>query len=317
MKSTRFFALFVMTLVASLAVAQFKAQRTGVSQKTPRTGTVAAEAPAIEPPPPQTKSDVAGEAAVDAAPVTENTPAERPADAENTASPAVERDVWLPTAIGVAALVFLLTVVGFLQQMRRMIDKVLAALPRANEGRLDRDRFLNELAVLKKDTRDQIDSLRDVVEALPGKVQQRVQNAMQQSKPTPAAPTPPPRTYETYEERRPVEDTGAQLLTLANQVVQQTPTTLEAIRASTRQLQVQVSPWPNGGEATPAAFIVEHRTVCYAIPNVVKPARLPQEWFNRSDFGVNDEIQRVVSLPRLQRRGGNDYDVMAPGVFTR
>jgi hypothetical protein len=49
---------------------------------------------------------------------------------------------------------------------------------------------------------------------------------------------------------------------------------------------------------------------------VVKPARLPKEWFNRDDFGVNDEIRRVIVLPRLKRRG-NEFEVEEAGVFAR
>ena len=87
-------------------------------------------------------------------------------------------------------------------------------------------------------------------------------------------------------------------------------------KASTRDIAIHVSPWPNAADGAPVAFIVEHGGSCYAVPNVIKPARLPQDWFNRSEFGVNDEIQRIVSLPRLRRRG-NDYEVAMPGVFAR
>lgn len=168
---------------------------------------------------------------------------------------------------------------------------------------------------MKNDVREQIASLRAAIEAIPAKVQQRVQNSPQQHKAPPVSAAPA-RPYERYETQRPVEDATAQLLTIANQIVQQTPTTLDAFRASTRQLPVRVSAWPTAADGAPVAFIVEHRGACYAIPNVIKPARLPQEWFNRSEFGVNDEIQRVVTLPLL-RRSGNDYEVAVPGVFAR
>lgn len=290
--------LIVMALVASVALAQAKRPQPDRPQPAPQPAPTATDGTPL-----------------DAAPADERPVAEPSATAEDASSTAEARDWRFLTTILVAAVIFLLAVAAFVLQMKRMAATIMAALPRGDEGRHDRERLVKELAAVKKDVGEQIALLRVAVEGLPAKVQQRVQNATPQYKspPVPAAPT---RPYEPYEAPRPVEDATAQLLTIANQIVQQTPTTLDAFRASTRQLPVRVSAWPGAADGAPVAFIVEHRDACYAIPNVIKPARLPQEWFNRSEFGVNDEIQRVVTLPLL-RRSGTDYEVAVPGVFAR
>jgi hypothetical protein len=295
MKNKRTVALLiVLALVASVAFAQAKRPRPEPPPAAP------------QPAPTATDETTLDAAPVDARPVAEGSPA------AETSSTAEARDWRLVTTTGVAAVIFLLAVAAFVQQMRRMTATILAALPRGDEGRHDRERLLKELALVRNDMQEQIASLRVAVEGIPARVQQRVQNAPPPHK----TPPPPARPYEPYDAPRPVEDATAQLLTIANQIVQQTPSTLEAFRASTRQLPVRVSAWPSAADGAPVAFIVEHRDSCYAIPNVIKPARLPQEWFNRSEFGVNDEIQRVVTLPRLRRRG-NEYEVTVPGVFAR
>jgi hypothetical protein len=288
MNKRTFALLFLMALVAWPGLGQRK-----TSQPPHSTQTVPLPAPAVP---------------------DETAPAEP--RAVEASSPAGASGFPFQATILIAAVIFLLAAVAFVLQMQRATRAILKAPPRGDDARQDRDRVMKELAVLRNDMRDQIAALRATVEEIPARVQQRVQNVLSPQKPTTPAPAAPARPPETYEPARPIEDPSAQLLTIANQIIQQTPATLEAFQASTRQLSVRVFAWTNPADGALAAFIVEHRGSYYAIPNVIKPARLPQEWFNRSEFGVNDEIQRVVVLPRL-RRAGSGYEVAAPGVFAR
>lgn len=302
------FLLFTAVLIASVAFAQAKRPQPEQPTSLPQTQVVTKGEGEVSPPEQHTVSDMPSDAGDTAA------AGARPSSATGTASTADAQDWRFLTTIIVAALIFLLAVAAHVLQMASVTRKILAALPRGDEGRHDRDRVLKELAVVKNDTREQIATLRVAVEGIPDKVQQRVQKLL--AKGNSSGSTSSSQQYETSERQRSFEDATPQLLTIANQVIQQTPTTLDAFRASTRQISVRVSAWPNAADGAPVAFIVEHRDSYYAIPNVVKPARLPPEWFNRAEFGVNDEIQRVVELPRLRRRG-NEYDVAVPGVFGR
>ncbi|HYH10560.1 MAG TPA: hypothetical protein VEK11_26180 [Thermoanaerobaculia bacterium] len=233
---------------------------------------------------------------------------------------------WWPVITGavIAAVLMLLTVAGFVLRIREF-NGVLAQVitrveQRGNNDRVPKDRGKRDDGAEVKELRREIQALQTSVRNLPADIERRLRpllaEAPQQQPQRPRTAVPPVRDYdEPCEEPRVLEDTPAQLLSIANQIVRQS-STLDAFRASTSKLPVRVSPWPEPSDGMPAAFIVEYRGSCYAVPNAVKPARLPQDWFNRSEFGVNDEIHRVESLPRLRRRG-DAFDVEERGVFVR
>lgn len=232
-----------------------------------------------------------------------------------------------PVVLGAltAGVLLLLAALAFTLRMRAFqtkLDRLLARIEERQEReRPARDKGKrDEPGPWKNEIRDDIDSVRSIVRSIASDTKRLVAHASSQPPRETSTPAPRPTTplqeYDAYDEPRGSEDGLDRLLTIANRIVQQSSTTLEAFRANTGGVAAQVWAWPSGAEGTPAAFIVEHRGGYYAVPNVVKPARLPQEWFNRAEFGVNDEIQRVVSLPRLRRRG-DSYDVQQPGVFTR
>lgn len=213
-----------------------------------------------------------------------------------------------------AAVIMLLAVLGFVYRMRKF-DETAASLG-LKVGELDR--VLRDVAkredILGGDLRRNVESLKTTLQQLSGDINRAFTRAQQRGVDNPSA-QPPLRPLR--EEPMPVaEDPVEKLLTIANRIVGQSSTTLEGFRESTGSLPLRISVWPDANESSPLAFIVEHRGSCYVVPNVVKPTCLPHEWFNRSEFGVNDQIQHVVSLPRLRRRG-NDYDVQEAGVFSR
>lgn len=235
----------------------------------------------------------------------------------------IAKAVASPASI-VAAVLVLLAVLALVIWMRRLEKKINSSLTRNHDVRQERDRAArekgkrDELGQLKSELHNDIESLRSILGSIAADTQRLIANS--QSRSLRETNAPPPHSlavaYDAYEESRGAEDGLAQLLSIANRIVQQSSTTLDAFRASTGSFAAHVSAYPSATEGAPTAFVVEHRGAYYGIPNVVKPQRLPQDWFNRSDFGVNDEIRRVVSLPRLRPRGA-DYDVQEPGVFAR
>ena len=221
----------------------------------------------------------------------------------------------------IIALVLVLVALALTMRMRALEKSVNAAFRRANDALQDRGRTPKE-----KDKRDDggqwkhelqrsVETLRSAIGNVAPEVERRIARGRSETPSPYPAPAPIQRSV-VYDEPPAAEDGAAQLLALANRIVQQNSTTLDAFRANAGALAARVSAWPGGGEGLPSAFIVEHHGTYYAVPNVVKPARLPNDWFNRADFGVNDEIRRVVSLPRVTPRGG-DFDVQVPGVFAR
>lgn len=225
-----------------------------------------------------------------------------------------------------ASVLLVLAVLAFVLRLRNLehrlsdvhtrLDSVLRERKERDKGKRD------EAPQWKQELRAELEPLRSAIGKVAADTQRLITHATSQrrfaSDPASAArPAPAAVPHrETHDETRTTEDAVGQLLSIANRIVQQSSTTLDAFRASAGSLAAHVSAWPTASDGVPAAFIVEHRGAYYAVPNVVKPARLPQEWFNRSDFGVNDEIQRVDVLPRLRRRG-DGYDVQEPGVFGR
>jgi hypothetical protein len=207
----------------------------------------------------------------------------------------------------------------------RALEKKLSQLKPAALTKQERPQTAAEkvtredLALFRNDLNKAFESLRVQIE--------RVPTATVRLLPSTTPEPPPPRNFPgqrppssaastVYEERGRDEDLMPQLLNAANRIVQHGSTTLDAFSASGVAAGTPVSAWPGPGGGDAVAFIVKHRGSFYAIPNVVKPTRLPPEWFNRGEFGVNDEIHRVLSLPRLRQRGGK-YEVEEPGVFAQ
>lgn len=228
-----------------------------------------------------------------------------------------------------AAVLLIVAALAITLRMRSLENKLGRPLSKPEDASRERERAQNdkkkndELVQTLSELRNDLKSLRSVVDRIANDTHTlRSRNSADSQSPSRHAMTAPvprgnaavPRDRD-YDEPRVTEDGVAQLLSIANRIVQESPTTLDAFRASAGSIAGRVVSWP-AADGTPVAFIVEHRGSYYAVPNVGKPARLPQEWFNRSDFGVNDEIQRVVSLPRL-RRSGDKYDVQEAGVFAR
>lgn len=241
---------------------------------------------------------------------------------------------WLIAGAVVAAVLMVLAVLAFVLAMRSYEKRVVASMAGIKESlagvkeAVGRDRAREketreDLEDLKSQLRSHDESIHAAVRRIFTEMEQAIARAPAQSRrphdtgaPAHSPSAAPVLRHNNHDDLQRGEDHVAQLLSIANRIVQQSSTTLDAFCASTGSFAAHVSVWPNAREGAPVAFIVEHRGTYYAIPNVVKPARLPQEWFNRSEFGVNDEIQRVISLPRLTRRG-DQYDVQVPGVFAR
>jgi len=238
---------------------------------------------------------------------------------------------WLsPVTIGalVAAILIICASAALTLRLRALDRRITLALARF-EGMIDerhrqpkqRPTRPEEPAQANRELRGALDSLRSMISRIPSDTARQVMTALEErsvQQPSAAAPQAIaiPVTDDVWDEPAEPEDGLAQLLAIANRIVQQSSTTLDAFRASTGALATRVVAWPGSADGMPVAFIVEHRGAHYAVPNVVKPARLPKEWFNRSEFGVNDEIQRVLSLPRLRRHPAG-YDVQEAGVFGR
>ncbi|HEX6097380.1 MAG TPA: hypothetical protein VF432_13710 [Thermoanaerobaculia bacterium] len=226
----------------------------------------------------------------------------------------------------VAAVLLILAVLASVNWARKLNSRVAAVLGQVQDLRRDRvarDKVSSaELLQVRNDLGKQFDALRDAMQKVSAATAQLVRQSSNANpgdrvhRPPARSHAPVPAAHAVFDEPHASEDAAAQLLTIANRIVQERSTTLDAFRASTSGLDARVSAWPSAAEGAPVAFIVEHRGTHYAVPNVVKPIRLPQDWFNRSDFGVNDEIQRIDFLPRLRPRSGG-YDVQEPGVFVR
>jgi hypothetical protein len=226
-------------------------------------------------------------------------------------------------ALGAAILIISATLAWTfrMRAMERRIARMLARVEELSEERHRQPRQKwkpDETGQSKKDLRGELDSLRSLIGKIPGETVRQVRLVLPERQPE--QPRLPAREgagalagRDRYEEPA---DGLAKLLVIANRIVQQSSTTLEEFRTSAGVSATRVAAYPSSGEGMPLAFIVEHRGAHYAVPNVVKPARLPQDWFNRSEFGINDEIQQIFSLPRLLRRGDR-YDVQEAGVFGR
>jgi len=209
----------------------------------------------------------------------------------------------------IAAVVFLLGVLAIVQRMRALQSSVTAALRKEKEKR-------DNLAPLTRE----IESLRSAIGNIAPDTERRIARLLQQQRTeernAAGRDVQPLRARTPAPPAEPAEVGVERLVELANGVVQDSPTTIDAVRAKASMIHVRVSAWPDSTSLQPVAFIVEHQGAYYGVPNIAKPKRLPQEWFNSAEFAVNDEIQRVVSLPRLTRRG-NDYAVQERGVFTK
>jgi hypothetical protein len=233
-------------------------------------------------------------------------------------------ETYVLLALAILALTIVLVALAMTLRLRAFERSVNASLRRVNDalqgsGRNHKEKDKrDDLVQVKNELQRSIDAVRSAISNIPAEVVRQIPRGRSESPPAYSAPAPTRNVVrdERYEELPSAEDGAAQLLALANRIVQQNSTTLEAFRASAGALAARVFAWPRTADGTPTAFIVEHHGTCYAVPNVVKPARLPTEWFNRPDFGVNDEIRRVLELPRLTRRG-DDYDVQRAGVFGR
>lgn len=226
-----------------------------------------------------------------------------------------------PLAIGTlaAAIGIIAAVTGLMHRVRSLESKIAGALLRL-EAHANQKPKVEDPRPSTRDFRAELDSLRSTIAKIPAETAQQVTSALQKSRdlggvaPMRTVQARPPA--DRYDEPAEPVDALARLLAIANEIVQQSSTTLDAFRANAGALVAHVAAWPSSADGVPLAFIVEYRGSHYAVPNVVKPTRLPKEWFNRSEFGVNDEIQRVVSLPRL-RRHGDGYEVQEAGVFGR
>lgn len=216
----------------------------------------------------------------------------------------------------VAAVLFVLAILGFVIQARKSEARVLAALSRVESTLRDR-------ANANVPSRNDLDSVRaalaqNIVDAesrLTGIVQ-KSQSRERSNQPPAYVPSKPPTVDRYEEEPQSVQDVVGRLTEIANQILQQSPAPIDVIRSKTNHLPIQIHPPSSSGGDQQGYVVAQHAGNYYALPNAVKPTRVPDAWFNRSDFGFNDEIQRVMSLPRLTRRG-NDYVVDEPGVFAK
>jgi hypothetical protein len=205
----------------------------------------------------------------------------------------------------IAAVLFLFGAMAIGLRMRALQSAVTAALRKEKEKR-------DNLAPLTRE----IESLRSAVGDIARLLQQMRAEWSAAVAAMAAGRDIQPLRARTPALPEPAEVGVERLVELANGVVQDSPTTIDAVRAKASVIRVKVSAWPNASSSQPVAFIIEHQGAYYGVPNIAKPKRLPQEWFNSAEFAVNDEIQRIVSLPRLMRRG-NDYDVQERGVFAK
>jgi len=226
-----------------------------------------------------------------------------------------------PEVLGVLAAAVVITAAVFaLMRRLRKFEMAMAQTLARLEAAEERYRHAKEKTPESREApagelRREIETLHAAIVTVPADTARLLEPAFRKMRDD-ASATPPrlggPRR-DQYDEP---EDGLAQLLAIANRIVQQSSATLDDFRITTGALTARVAAWPGSADGAPLAFIVEYRGQHYAVPNVVKPARLPKEWFNRSEFGFNDEIRRVVSLPRL-RRVGDRYDVQEAGVFGR
>jgi hypothetical protein len=233
---------------------------------------------------------------------------------------------WSTLITLVPAVLAILAVAAFAFQIRGFERKAAATLLRLDGLRQDLERGKDkgkreDLQQLKNELRGDITALKSLIGNIPRNTAQLIADTSSRSYERTA--TPPPsrapiavRAYQSYEETQEPEDGVSVLLQLANRIARNGSISLETARESANALGASVSPWSVPGDGGTTAFIVDYRGSSYVVPNVVKPARLRKEWFNRSDFGVNDEIQAIRSLPRLRRRG-DDFDVLDAGEFTR
>jgi hypothetical protein len=225
-------------------------------------------------------------------------------------------------AIAVVAVVIVLCTLALTLQMKRLGANLNALVmrPPADRGSKERDKR-DELAQLKQELQRGFDTLRSQIGNIPAETQRRIASApVPVSAPSRDISMRPVRfaapEFDDYEEPAKAEDVVRALVMLANRTLQNA-TTVDAFRASAPTAVNGVSAFPNSSaDGKPIAFVVEYRGAFFGVPNVVKPARLPNDWFNRADFGVNDEIRRIELLPKLRRRGG-EYEVEQPGVFAR
>jgi hypothetical protein len=219
-----------------------------------------------------------------------------------------------------AAILIFAAVAALIFRSRRLEVQIRRALTRFDAVNEERRRHAQpqrkpyEPERLIRDLQGQLDSLRSMIARIPGDTARQIEAILPEWSPEQEVP-PPPR-LSIPDDRLEPQDGLTQLLAIANHIVQQSSTTLDDFRASAGTLVTHVAAWPGSADCAPLAFIVEYGGAHYAVPNVIKPARLPNDWFNRGDFGVNDEIQRVLSLPRL-RRHADGYDVQEAGVFGR
>jgi hypothetical protein len=217
----------------------------------------------------------------------------------------------LPILIG--ALLFVLCVLGIVLQLRKLdekLERVIAIARQDRDPNSQKKPHAPDLRPMIGDLQKDLGSLRKSVDRV---LSEAMRLRQQQSIDPPLRPA---ARFDPEPDEMPevFEDGVARLTAIANRNLHQNSSTLEAFEAKVEGLASRV--WARPSDVAPVVFIVEHRGVCYAIPNVVKPARLPESWFNRADFGFNDEIRDVISLPRLIRRGDN-FDVEQTGVFER
>jgi len=223
----------------------------------------------------------------------------------------------------IAALCIVLTALALALRMKALERRVSSLQTQISLKEKD---TRGDFEQFRKSIRADLDELKTVMRKIPADIERLGSRLASQAKSaarevTAAPPrqlaTPVHSTHDFRVEPSSTEDAVGQLLSIANGVLRQsTAATLTEFRAATERLSMRASPWPDDSDGKPVAFIVEHRGSHYAVPNVVKPARLPNEWFNRSAFGFNDDIRHVVSLPRLRRRG-DDYEVQEAGVFEK
>jgi hypothetical protein len=226
-----------------------------------------------------------------------------------------------PIVIAAATIVvaIVLGVFALSRRMKQLDARLTGFAPRQDRDRQPKEKDKrDELAQLKQEMKSGFDALRASIGDIAATAR-RIESAQQAARDVPARAIrsmAPPPDYDAYETPRSAEDSVAVLLQIANRTLQQNPMRLDEFRASAASFAGRISAYAPSGEGVPYAFLVEHRGTLLAVPNTGKPGRLPSDWFNRSDFGFNDEIHRVVSLPRLRERG-NDYEVQEPGVFAK
>lgn len=236
------------------------------------------------------------------------------------AAPSVAAIPWqLTVGSLVNALLIVLVIVGLVLQLRSAERRLVATLRYQDRDAAEREkRQQTDLQHWKTELRKEIESLHAALAQIPADTERLIASKLPKQQQTPAQAASSrlaSAVLDVRDERR-GEDGLAQLLVAANRIVQESSMTLETFRERMAGVSSRVLPYGQVVADAPVAFIVEHGGSAYAVPNVVKPTRFPNDWFNRADFGVNDEIRRVVSLPRLRRRG-DGFDVVERGVFER